>query len=359
MYSQIENLVKLVVEYSVEVKKGERVLIDGDPTGTPLLHLNLHKEILKKGGVPFHKSQLGDLDYVNLVYATEDQLRAFAEDDTRMINDTDVIIGIEASTNPRRVDTVSPENVEKFQRAAQICKEVVYKRVKEGKLRMVFVEYPTNGNAQDCGMSLVEYEDHFCRACFLDEEDPISAWKKLSEKHEKFIKFLKGKNTIRIEGKDTDLTFSIRAEDGNEWTPENGKKCLPDGEIFTEHSIRDSVNGSILFTYLGIFRRKEIKDIKLEFKEGKIVNATSSTEEQFLQKLLLSEEEVHMGAFGIGTNYKINKFIGHMAFDEKMGGTIHLTLRGSPSWVLLKRMEKNERIYADTEIFYEEGNFVI
>jgi aminopeptidase len=360
MYSQIEKLAKLVVEYSAEVKKGERVLIDGDPTGTPLLHLNLHKEILKKGAVPFHKSQLGDLDYVNLVHAEESQLRAIAEDDTRIINDTDVVIGIEASTNPRRVDTVSPENTEKFQKAAQICQELVYKRVKEGTLRMVFVEYPTNGNAQDCGMSLVEYEDHFCRACFLDEEDPTDAWKKLSEKHEKSIRFLNGKNRIRIEGNGTDLTFSTRAEDANKWTSESGKKCLPDGEISTEHHIKDSVNGSILFTYPGIFRRREIKDIKLEFKQGKIVNATSSTEEQFLQKLLLSdEEEVHMGAFGMGTNYKIEKFIGHIAFDEKIGGTIHLTLRGSPSWVLLKRMEKNERIYADNELFYDDSNFVI
>jgi len=360
MYSEIENLAKLIVEHSVEVKKGERVIIDGDPTGTPLLHLCLHREILRKGGIPFHKSQLGDLDYVNLKYAKEYQLRTFAEDDTRMVEDTDIIIGIEASANPRRVEAVNPKNIRRFQRAAKICRDAVAKRSKAGKLRLFFVNYPTNGMAQEHGMPLLEYEDHFCKACFLDRDNPIKEWEKFSKEQERYTRFLETKHTIHVEGEDTDLTFSTKAEEGKRWTSDNGKKYLPDGEIYADHIIRDSVNGSIAFTYPGIFRRKEIQGIELKFKDGKIVNAESSTEEKFLQNLLLANEgEVYLSAFGIGTNYRIDKFIGQMDFDEKMGGTIHLTLRGSPSWVLLKRMGENERIYAADEAFYDNGVFLI
>ena len=363
MYSEIENLAKLVVEHSVEVKKGEKVLIEGDPTGTSLLHLYLHKEILKQGGIPIHKLIPGDCDYLNLVYGDEFQFQAMAEDDKKTIETIDILIGMQASTNPRRADTVDPEKIMMYNKATRIVREVVFRKLNEGKLRMFFVEYPINGIAQEHGMSLVEYEDHFCKACFLDEKDPLGEWKKLSKKQDRFIKFLDGKKTIHVEGENTNLTFSVEAKEEKKWISDNGKRYLPDGEVFTNHIVKDSVNGSVVFTYPGILERSEIKDIKLEFKEGKLVTVKSSTEEKLLHDMLLSNEgEVFMSAFGIGTNYKINKFIGHMAFDEKIGGTIHIALRGSPMWsmwVLLTRMEKNDNIYADNELFYERGDFLI
>lgn len=357
MHSEIEKLAKLITEYSVEVSQGDRVLIDGDPTGARLLYLCLHKEILKKGGIPFHKLTLGDCDYLNLIYGKEFQFRSFAEDDRRIIENTDILIGIQASMNPRRIDRVSPEKILEFSRATRIVREVVYERFKAGKLKLLYVEYPTNGEAQSCGMSVVEYENRFCRACFLDKKNPIREWKRLSEKQEGLVKFLERKDTISVEGEGTDLTFSTK---GRKWTSDDGRRYLPDGEVYVEGPAKDSVNGSIMFNYPGIFKGKEIKDIRIEFRDGKIVKAESSTEEKFLQDLLaVNTGRVYMSAFGIGTNYRIDSFIGHMAFDEKMGGTIHLALRGSPLWVLLKGMGKDEKIYADDELFYENGNLTI
>ena len=80
MHSDMEKLSKLITEYSLKVSKGSKVLIEGDPTETSQLHLNLHKELLKKGGIPFHKLTLGDCDYLNLMYGDEQQFHSIAED---------------------------------------------------------------------------------------------------------------------------------------------------------------------------------------------------------------------------------------------------------------------------------------
>ena len=162
MRSEIEKLAKLITEYSVNVGKGDKVLIDGDPTGTPLIHLGLHQEILKRGGVPFHKSTLGDQDYLNWEYADEFQYRTFAEDDKRILENTDILIGIEGSTNPRRIDRVTtPKKVEKFHKATGFVKDYTIKKYNAGKLHLFYLDYPSNGMAQKVGMSLMEYENLF------------------------------------------------------------------------------------------------------------------------------------------------------------------------------------------------------
>ena len=356
MHAEITKLAQLITDYCVGVGKGDKVLIDGDPAGTSQLLISLHEEILKRGGIPFHKLTLGECDYLNLAYGQEFQFQSFAEDDKRIIENMDILIGVQGSMNPRRLERVDIEKLVKFSQATRIVREVTYKKYEAGKMKLLYIEFPTSAMAQEFGLPLVEYEKHFCRACFLDKPNPIQEWNRLLERQEELVGLLGTKKTISVKGEGLDLTFSINGK----WTSDNGKRYLPDGEIFTDYIVKDSVSGSMTFTYPAIFQRRKIEDIELDFKDGEIVKVKSSTEEEFLQDLLSGnkEEEVYMSAFGIGTNYEIDKFIGHIAFDEKMGGTIHIALR-SPLWVLLRRMGKDDQILADGGLVYENGNFII
>jgi aminopeptidase len=334
MRSEIKQLSQLITDYSVGIKRGDRVLIDSDPTGTSRLHVSLHEEILKRGGIPFHKLTLGECDFLNVTHAQDFQMEAFADDDKNIMENIDVLIGIQGSVNPRRLDQVDVTKLIKFSQTTRIVRKLTYERFKSGDLRLLYVEYPTIGAAQDCCMPLFELEQHFCRACFLDERNAVEK--------------------IELKGDDIDLTFTV---DG-EWTSDHGVRYLPDGEIFTDYVVKNSVNGRIKFSYPAFFQRKRIDDIELEFNKGNIVNARSSNDDIHLRNILKSENHIYMSAFGIGTNPKITKFIGNISFDEKMGGTIHLALR-APMWVLIKNMEKEDEIFADGTVLYKNRDFVI
>ena len=137
--------------------------------------------------------------------------------------------------------------------------------------------------------------------------------------------YLNGVSELRIVGEDTDISMSVK---GRKWINCDGKYNMPDGEVFTA-PIEDSVEGTIRFTFPGIVAGREVEDIKLTFKKGKVVEASAAKGEDLLKELLKIEGADRVGEVAIGTNYAINRFTKNMLFDEKMGGTIHMALGNS------------------------------
>ena len=204
-------------------------------------------------------------------------------------------------------------------------------------------------------MYLIEYEEFVYKSCLQD-------WKKLGEKMEKIKNvFEKGKNVYLIV-ENVDLKFSIK---GKNAIADKGEENMPGGEIFMAH-VRESLNGYIKFEYPAIKSGKEVSDIFLKFKDGKVVESSASKNEDFLKKMINTDENsCYVGEFGIGCNPKINKFTKNLLFDEKIGGTIHLALGmaykenggGNDSkihWDIVKDMKKAKMIL-DGKIVQENG----
>jgi aminopeptidase len=151
----------------------------------------------------------------------------------------------------------------------------------------------------------------------------------------------------------------LKTMKGRKWLSSHGLVNLPDGEVFTG-PVEDSVNGTIRFTYPGIYYGKEVEDIRLTFKNGKVIKASAVKGEDLLKEILKVENADRIGEAAIGTNYGITRFTKVIVFDEKMGGTIHLALGSSyfetgglnqsgVHWDILKGMKDGE-IYADKEL---------
>ncbi len=131
------------------------------------------------------------------------------------------------------------------------------------------------------------------------------------------------------------------------------------------------MNGTIRFTYPGIFESQEIEDISLTFKEGKVIGFDVLKGKKLLEKILTKENADTLGELAIGTNYGIQRFTKNMLFDEKMGGTVHLALgsgypesgsknESSVHWDLLKEMKDSEsKIILDGELIYQAGKWLI
>jgi len=305
-----------------------------------------------------------DVTYTFYKYAKEHQLKFVSPVYKFLYENIDVSINVWCQPNPKKLSSIDPSKIRMSAASRRELAEIFNKRAAEGKLKWVLLPYPINAQAQEAAMSLEEYEDFVYSSCLVDKEDPIAEWRKISQQQEKICEFLNQVSEIRIVGEDTDLTFNVQ---GRKWINSDGKRNMPSGEVFTA-PLENSANGTIRFTYPGIYSGKEVEDITLTFKDGEVVKASAAKGEDLLQQILKIDGANRIGEAAIGTNYGITKFTKNMLFDEKMGGTIHIALgnsypesgglnKSAIHWDILKDMKTGE-IYADSKLFYKNGKFL-
>jgi len=361
---RIGKLAKLCVHYSVEVEPEEKVIIQGSELAFPLIN-EIYKECFLSDAYPLIIPNL-DVQYTFFKYAREHQLKFVSPFEKFVAENIDVSIGVWCQPNPKGLTNIDPEKIRIYRASRRELMEIFMKRTAEGKLKWTGLPYPINAQAQEAAMSLEEYEDFVYSSCLVDKVDPIAEWKKIHQQQEKICEFLNQASEIHVVGEDTELTYNMK---GRKWINCSGEKNMPDGEVFTG-PIEDSANGTVRFTFPGIFSGREVEDITLTFKDGRVVKASATKGDELLQQLLKIEGADRIGEAAIGTNYAITKFTKNMLFDEKMGGTIHMALgasipesgglnKSAIHWDILKDMKKDGEIYADGKLFYKNGKFLI
>jgi aminopeptidase len=361
---RIEKLAKLCVEYSVAVKPKEKVVIRGSVQAAPLM-TEIYRQCLLSDAYPWLLPNLY-AEYTFFENAKGHQLKFVSPFDKFIYENLDVLITVLAEPNPKRLSNIDASKIGTFQASRFELAEILHKREAEGKLRWTLFPFPISDGAQEASMSLPEYEDFVYSSCLIDKRDPIAEWKKIRKQQDKICAFLNKKTKIHITGEDTDLTYSCK---GRKWRSCWGDKNMPDGEVLTS-PVENSVNGKIRFTYPGVYLGREVEDITLTFKKGKVTKATAAKGQDLLKEILKIKSADRLGETAIGTNNNITRFTKNILFDEKMGGTIHMALgngiadTGSKNhsavhWDILKDMKKNGEIYADNELFYKNGKFLI
>lgn len=361
---EVERLAKLCVHYSVDLKPKEKVVIRGSQLAFPLIN-EIYKECLLSDAYPLIMGEF-DVEYTFYRHAKDHQLKYISPFRKFVLENMDVSIGVWCHPNPKGLTNIDPSRIKMRRASGRELSEIFMKRSAEGKLKWVGLPYPINAQAQEAAMSLVEYEEFVYSSCLVDKEDPIAEWKRIHKQQEEICSFLNQADTIRVVGEDTDLTFSVK---GRKWENCDGKYNMPDGEVFTA-PLENSADGTIRFTFPGIYSGREVEDIKLTFKEGRVVKASATKGDELLQQILEIDGADRIGEAAIGTNYGIAKFTKNMLFDEKMGGTIHMALgasypetgglnKSAIHWDILKDMKKDGEIYADGKLFYKDGKFLI
>lgn len=362
----LEKYANVLVNYSLEVKKGQSVLIQGNMNTEPLLK-EVYREVLKAGGHPLVLSTFEGQDEIFYKNASEEQLNYQSPFNKYLVENVDAMIRIRGNYNTKGLTNIDPEKMKIRSLANKELMEIHMKRAAEGDLHWNLCQYPTLADAQEAKMSLAEYEDFVFKACHLDKDDPVSYWNKFGDELDRIAEVLNTKSELHFLSEDTDLKCKVS---GRQWVADKGKENYPGGEVFTG-PIEDSVEGHIRFSFPGIFQGKEIEDIRLTFKEGKVVEASAAKGEELLKTLLDTDEGArYVGEVAVGCNYGIEKFSRNMLFDEKIGGTIHLAIgRSYPEtggknistihWDMLCDMKKGGQIFADGELIYEDGEFLI
>lgn len=360
---RIEKLAKLCVQYCVELKPKQKVFIRGSELAFPLIN-EIYKECLLSDAYPMIIPLL-DVDYTFFKHAKEHQLNYVSPFDKFRVENMDAQITIKCQPNIKELTNIEPSKIGMQRASMREIAEAFNKRAAEGKLKWTLLPYPINSQAQEAAMSLKEYEDFVYSSCLVDKEDPISEWTKIGKQQEKICSFLSQGHNIRVTAEDTDLTFSVQ---DRKWINSDGKRNMPSGEVFTA-PIENSANGTIRFDFPGIYSGREVEDIRLSFKDGKVAKASAAKGGELLQQLLRVDGVDHIGETAIGTNYGITRFTKNMLFDEKMGGTMHIALgnsypetgglnKSAIHWDILKDMKKDGEIHVDGKLVYKEGKFL-
>ncbi len=306
---RIDSLAKQLVGYSIDLKKGEKVLLDlydvPDSIGIALI-----REVRRRSAIPLVRIHQSRISRELLMGATEAQYKVSSKLLLSEMKDMDAYIAVRGSHNISETSDVSQKNM---QVAMKQMRPVIDYRVK--KTKWCVLRWPTASMAQQASMSTEAFEDFYFKVCLLDYKALVpcmNALKRLMESTDK----------VHIVGPGTDLKFSIK---GIPAVVCGGNYNIPDGEVFTA-PVKNSVEGVLTHNAPTIYQGIAFDSIKLEFKEGKIVKAEAGNKTKELNRILDTDPGArYIGEFALGFHPVIREPMRDILFDEKIAGSFHFT----------------------------------
>ncbi len=353
--SRLTKLADVLVNYSTHVQPGDNVLIEAIEIDPPLIK-ELVKAIHKAGGHAFVNLRDYTIHRQLLLEGTPEQFQTWAEIDLYRMEKMQAYILIDGGENINELSDVPDEQMKL---SASLYNPVRTVRLQK---KWVYLRYPNPAVAQLANKSTEAFEQFYFDVCTMDYARMAKAMIPLKELMERT-------DRVKIIGPGTELTFSIK---GIPAIPCAGDKNIPDGEVFTA-PVRDSVNGVITFNTPSPYQGFTFENVRLEFVNGKIVNATANDTKRITAILDTDEGARYIGEFALGVNPVIREPMRDILFDEKIAGSFHFTpgqcydnaFNGNESavhWdmVMIQRPEYGGgEIWFDDQLVRKDGRFVL
>ncbi len=363
----IQKYANLLVGYCLAVQKGEKVYINASYLAEPLL-IAVAAEIYKAGGFPFFNIEIQGLQEALLAHGEAEQLTTPNIFKKIAFESFDCYLNIRApfGRGDDEKEVNDPAKFQLFQQSQAALNNLYFERIGNGSMRRCLCQYPTQAAADDARMSLEEYEKFVFQSCYLFDENPIEKWLAVRKEQQAYVDRLNKADVINYKGENIDITFSVK---GRTWINSDGRANMPSGEVFSA-PIEDSVNGWAYYSYPTIYMGKDVKGVRLEVKNGEVIAWSAEEGAEVLDKVFATPGAKFFGEVAVGTNRNIQRITRNILFDEKIGGSIHMAVgqsykhcggknESAVHWDLITDMQKDGQIFADGELIYEKGRFVL
>jgi aminopeptidase len=350
---------RLLTGYCLDVEPGQHVVVRSTTLAAPLL-LALQAAILDRDAWPLLRVDLPGQGRVFYEHAQERHLDLVDDLALPEARKAAALLGVQAPADPLELAGVDPELLARVNRARRHVREQTMKR------RWCSTLWPTPALAARAGMDEAAFGAFVTSALFLDRPDPVLAWRRLAGFQDELIARLARAREIRIEADGTDLRLQVG---GRRWVNSDGKRNMPSGEVFTGPK-EDGVDGVLRSTVRSAPAGVDVEGVELELRAGEVVRATAERGQEYLDRALATDDGARrLGELGIGTNFGIDRPIGTILFDEKLGGTVHVALgrsypetggkvRSALHWDLICDLRRGGRLTADGEVVQQDGRFV-
>ena len=355
---RVTKMAEILVNYSVNVQPGERAMVRFGFLAQPLLY-EVYRLLLEGGAAEVvFQPEMGEDDMIEIFFrhSSKQQRTTLPKLYDHLIHNVDIFMILDAPRNTRFLSGIDPDTQTEYYTT---LRPITNWRV--DKTRWTLVQYPTEALAMDAGMSFNDYADFLFNA--VNEVD----WAAKKKEQLKLVEIVNATKRVRIVGPETDLSMSIEGRKAEE---SSGEFNMPDGEVFTS-VVEDSTEGHIYYSFPAIHYGIAVNDVRLEFKAGKVVKATSSNNEEQLNKILDTDDGSRiLGELGIGNNFAIQQFTNNILFDEKIGGTVHLALgngytetlsknESAIHWDMVKDLRTDGELYFDDKLVQKDGAWLI
>ena len=353
--ARFDKLAALLVDYSTSLKSNEKVLIESFDAPDEMT-IALIRAARKAKAVPFVHIQRARVSRELALEIDERQLSLTAAHELARMKKMDAYIAIRGSNN---ISELADVPTDRMKLIAKKLRPLQDQRVQ--KTKWVVLRWPTPAMAQLAGMSTEAFEDFFFKVCTLDYrklQPGMKALKALMEETDK----------VQIKGPGTDLRFSIK---GIAAIICGGDRNIPDGEVFS-CPVKESVQGHVTFNAPSIYQSTGFDNIRLDFRDGKIVEATSNQTKKLNEILNSDAGARYIGEFSLGCNPYILHPMRDILFDEKIAGSFHFTPgqaykeadngnRSQVHWDMVNIQRKDYgggEIYFDGKLVRRDGEFL-
>lgn len=307
-----DRLADVLIHHSCRLQPGEKILIEAFDLPEPDLVCRLVERANALGAVPlvFWKNN----SVLRSLYrgAAAEAIALLGELEADAMSRMDAYIGIRGAANSDELADVPGPQLDLVQ---EYWWKPVHIDIRVPQTRWVVLRYPTPSMAQAARMSTEAFEDFFFDVCTADYAAMARAQEPLRER-------MLAADRVRITAPGTDLEFSIR---DIPVVACNGLRNIPDGEVFTA-PVRDSLNGVITYNAASRYQGTVFEQVRFGFQQGKIVEASCQGQTSRLNEILDTDEGArYVGEWSLGCNNRIRQPMLDTLFDEKIGGSMHLT----------------------------------
>jgi aminopeptidase len=349
------RLAHLIVEYSCALKKDERILLEMIDVPDDF-SVELMRAVRARQAVPLIELRHSRVTREVLRDTTDAHAKLVRDVELYRMRKVQAYVAVRGGHNASETSDVASERMQRF---SKTMRPVLNYRV--NKTRWCVLRWPTPSMAQAANMSTEAFEEFFFNVCTMD-------YRRMAKAMAPLVRRMRRADQVRLTAPGTDLTFSIK---GIGAKPCSGRLNLPDGEVFS-CPVKHSVNGAIQYNAPTLYSGTKFENVRLEFKDGKVIRATGSNEKRINQILDTDAGARYVGEFAIGLNPYIENPMCDILFDEKIAGSIHFTPgqayeiadngnRSAVHWdlVLIQRPEwGGGEIWFDGELIRKDGRFV-
>ena len=302
------KLAKLLVNYSTALRKGERILLDMIDVPDEFT-IELIRTVRAAGATPFVETRHTRVGREQLLGMTEAQATDIRDLELARMKKMQAYIAIRGADNMNENSDVPSDRVQLYSKVIRPLQDY-----RVNQTRWCVLRWPTPSMAQAAGMSTEAFENLYFDVCTMD-------YVKMAKAMSPLEKLMSKTDRVQIKGPGTDISFSIKGIGAKKC---EGTRNIPDGEVFS-CPVKTSVNGVIQYNTPTLYSGTKFENVRLAFKDGKIIEATSNHTKRLNEILDTDAGARYIGEFAIGFNPHILSPMCDILFDEKIAGSLHFT----------------------------------